>query len=95
MIENNPSNVSSGFEMLLEEVEAEIDFFTLMAELVQTTKQPIGLHIHNIHAEKELRPEATHKQSLTVRQGAGGVRVAVVTDYFTTAFDGKSGVCTT
>jgi len=28
MIENNPSNVSSGFEMLLEEVEAEIDFFT-------------------------------------------------------------------
>ncbi len=28
MIENNPSNVSSGFEILLEEVEAEIDFFT-------------------------------------------------------------------
>ena len=28
MIENNPSNVSSGFEMLLEEVETEIDFFT-------------------------------------------------------------------
>jgi len=28
MIENNPSNVSSGFEMLLEEIEAEIDFFT-------------------------------------------------------------------
>ncbi len=28
MIENNPSNVSSGFEMLMEEVEAEIDFFT-------------------------------------------------------------------
>ena len=28
MIENNPSNVSSGFEMLLEEVEAEIDFYT-------------------------------------------------------------------
>ena len=28
MIENNPSNVSSGFEVLLEEVEAEIDFFT-------------------------------------------------------------------
>lgn len=28
MIENDPSNVSSGFEMLLEEVEAEIDFFT-------------------------------------------------------------------
>jgi len=28
MIESNPSNVSSGFEVLLEEVEAEIDFFT-------------------------------------------------------------------
>jgi len=26
MIENNPSNISSAFEMLLEEVEAEIDF---------------------------------------------------------------------
>jgi hypothetical protein len=25
MIENNPSNVSAAFEMLLEEVEAEID----------------------------------------------------------------------
>jgi hypothetical protein len=28
MLENNPSNVSSGFEMLLEEIEAEIEFFT-------------------------------------------------------------------
>jgi len=26
MIENNPTNVSSAFEMLLEEIEAEIDF---------------------------------------------------------------------
>jgi len=26
MIENNPTNVSAAFEMLLEEVEAEIDF---------------------------------------------------------------------
>ena len=26
MIENNPSNVSSAFEMLLEEIEVEIDF---------------------------------------------------------------------
>mgnify|MGYP001309435828 CR=1 FL=1 len=30
MIENNPGNVSSAFEMLLEEAEAEIDFFTRM-----------------------------------------------------------------
>ena len=28
MIENNPTNVSSAFEMLLEEIEAEIDFVT-------------------------------------------------------------------
>ena len=28
MIENNPGNVSSAFEMLLEEIETEIDFFT-------------------------------------------------------------------
>jgi restriction system protein len=28
MIENNPNNVASAFEMLLEEVEAEIDFVT-------------------------------------------------------------------
>ena len=28
MIENNPSNVSSAVEILLEETEAEIDFFT-------------------------------------------------------------------
>jgi len=27
MIENNPTNVSAGFEMLLEETEAEIEFF--------------------------------------------------------------------
>ena len=26
MIENNPSNVSTAFDMLLEEIEAEIDF---------------------------------------------------------------------
>ena len=30
MIENNPGNVSSGFEMLREEVEAEIAFLTRM-----------------------------------------------------------------
>jgi len=27
MIQNNPTNVSAAFEMLLEEVEAEIEFF--------------------------------------------------------------------
>ncbi|MDI1254095.1 hypothetical protein [Thermomonas sp.] len=39
-----------------------------IAELYQTTKQNISLHVRNIHAESELRPEATVKQSLTVRQ---------------------------
>lgn len=39
-----------------------------IAELYQSTKQNISLHIRNIHAEGELRPEATVKQYLTVRQ---------------------------
>lgn len=39
-----------------------------IAELYQTTKQNISLHIQNIHAEGELRSEATVKQYLTVRQ---------------------------
>lgn len=39
-----------------------------IGELYQTTKQNISLHIQNIHAECELRPEATVKQYLTVRQ---------------------------
>jgi len=39
-----------------------------IAELYETTKQNISLHIRHIHAEGELRPEATVKQYLTVRQ---------------------------
>jgi hypothetical protein len=40
----------------------------LMAELFQTTKQNISLHIQNIYDEGELSPGATVKKSLTVRQ---------------------------
>ena len=39
-----------------------------MAELFQTTKQNISLHIQNIYEEQELEREATVKESLTVQQ---------------------------
>jgi hypothetical protein len=39
----------------------------LMAELFQTTKQNISLHIQNIFDEGELIPEATVKECLTVQ----------------------------
>jgi hypothetical protein len=41
---------------------------SLMAELYQTTKQNISLHIQSIYEEGELTPEATVKEYLTVRQ---------------------------
>jgi len=40
----------------------------LMAELYQTTKQNISLHIQNVYEEGELAAEATVKKYLTVRQ---------------------------
>lgn len=40
----------------------------LMAELYQTTKQNVSLHIQHIYEEGELSPEATVKQYLTVQQ---------------------------
>lgn len=53
----------------------------LMAELFQTTKQNISLHIQNIFDEGELDPEATVKKSLTVRtEGNRQVRRAL--DYY-------------
>lgn len=39
-----------------------------MAELFQTTKQNISLHIQNIYEEQELEREPTVKESLTVQQ---------------------------
>ena len=40
----------------------------LMAELFQTTKQNISLHIANIYEDKELLPQATVKEYLTVQK---------------------------
>ena len=36
-----------------------------MAELFQTSKQNVSLHIHNIFAEGELREDSVVKESLT------------------------------
>ena len=40
----------------------------LMADLFQTTKQNISLHIQSVFDEGELAPEATVKKYLTVRR---------------------------
>lgn len=42
-----------------------------LAELFQTTKQNISLHLQNIFSEKELDHAATVKESLTVQQEGG------------------------
>ncbi len=50
----------------------------LLADLFQTTKQNISLHIKHIFEEGELDPSATVKQSLTVQtEGSRQVRRAV------------------
>jgi hypothetical protein len=50
----------------------------LLAELYQTTKQNISLHIHNLFAEGELDPSATVKRYLTVQtEGRRQVRRAI------------------
>ncbi len=47
----------------------------LMAELFQTTKQNISLHIINIYEDQELLPQATVKEFLTVqKEGSRQVR---------------------
>ena len=49
-----------------------------MAQLFQTTKQNINLHVRNVFQEKELDPKATVKDSLTVqRDGDRSVRRAI------------------
>lgn len=53
----------------------------MMADLFQTTKQNISIHIQNIYGEGELSPEATVKKYLTVRKE--GVReVKRLIDYY-------------
>src|SRR3989339_1825445 len=53
----------------------------LMADLFQTTKQNISLHIQNIYEEGELVPEATVKKYLTVRS-EGTREVKRLLDYY-------------
>ena len=53
----------------------------LMAELYQTTKQNISLHIQNIYNEEELDPGSTVKKYLTVRQ-EGDREVKRLLDYY-------------
>lgn len=53
----------------------------LMAELYETTKQNISLHIQNIFEEGELAPEATVKKYLTV-QTEGKRTVQRLLDYY-------------
>ena len=53
----------------------------LMAELFQTTKQNISLHIQNIYNEGELPPEATVKEYLTV-QKEGDRQVSRTVDFY-------------
>lgn len=52
-----------------------------IAELFQTTKQNISLHLQNIYEDLELRPEATVKQYLTV-QTEGGRQVRRLIDHY-------------
>lgn len=54
---------------------------SLMAELYQTTKQNISLHIRNVYGEGELKPEATVKKYLTVRP-EGTRRVKRLLEYY-------------
>lgn len=53
----------------------------LLADLFQTTKQNISLHIQNIYEEGELFPEATVKKYLTVRT-EGNRQVRRLLDYY-------------
>ena len=53
----------------------------LMAELFQTTKQNISLHIQNIYNEGELPPVATVKEYLTV-QKEGDRQVSRTVDFY-------------
>ncbi|MEW5946041.1 MAG: virulence RhuM family protein [bacterium] len=71
----------------------------LMAELYQTTKQNISLHIQNIYEESEIAPEATVKKYLTVRR-EGARSVSRLLDYYNldmiiaVGYRVKSGIAT-
>jgi len=71
----------------------------LMAQLYETTKQNVSLHIRNIHEEGELVPEATVKKYLTVRR-EGSRTITRLLDYYNlemiiaVGYRVKSGVAT-
>jgi len=64
-------------------MEGESVLLTLnqLAELFQTTKQNISLHIKNIYSEAELQEAATVKEYLTVQQ-EGNRSVKRALDYY-------------
>lgn len=64
-------------------MEGETVWLTLnqLAELFQTTKQNISLHIKNIYSEAELQEAATVKEYLTVQQ-EGNRSVKRALDYY-------------
>ena len=64
-------------------MEGETVWLTLnqLAELFQTTKQNISLHIKNIYSEAELEEAATVKEYLTVQQ-EGNRSVKRALDYY-------------
>jgi hypothetical protein len=59
-----------------------------MAELFQTTKQNVSLHIQNIFAEGELQRGATVKESLTVQPEGKLPPVATVAKFATVQIAG-------
>ncbi len=74
---------SDGGEAVRVRIEGETVWLTQtqMADLFQTTKQNISLHLKNIFAEKELDPTATVKKYLTV-QPEGSRQVARTVDHY-------------
>ncbi len=67
-------------EVLLEDGTVWLTY-KLIAELFQTTKQNVSLHIRNIYDEGELTPDSTVKEYLTV-QKEGSRRVSRVVDFY-------------
>ncbi len=70
-----------------------------MADLFQTTVPNISMHLRNVFAEGELRPEATIQEFLIVRQ-EGGRRVSRSVEHYnldaiiSVGYRVKSGVAT-
>ena len=59
-----------------------------MAALFQTTQQNISLHLQNIFDEGELQRDATHKESLSVRQEGNGRAAATVQEFLIVRSEG-------